>query len=190
MAEESKKPAPAGQDPLAYQDKGNEKAQDKIIDRVADAKEEGRRESDELFAERMAHGFAPPYDPTDPRPREEKERDVQEALGISPEMGDIHGPKDKDSASIKDASYEPKSSAEVAAELERLRSGPSIMQGEVRDVTINGTRYRVPTGAGTVDMPSNVQEVLQQADRPVRTTQMLGGGDGVPTIDLTKPKKD
>lgn len=177
-------------DPLAIQDdvndKNAEKVQDEIIDRVAEAKDEGREESDRLFAERMVHGFAPPLDPTDPRPREVKEREVQEAMGIKPGMTSVVGP-DKDKAQSKQGStdVEAKSSADVARELERLRSGPGQVQGEVREVTVNGTRYLIPTDR-SVKVPANVAKVLEESDRLVHTTQMLGGTDGVPTIDLTK----
>ena len=172
----------AGNDPLAYQDEtAGEKQYDAVIDQVADAKEEGRKEADRMMAERQAHGFAPPLDPSDPRPREVKEQDVKEALGVDPH---IHTTA-KEMDLGKDVKHQAKSSAEVAAEMERLRSGPGLIQGEVRDVTINGTRYRVPTGR-EVSMPEGVREVIEQADRPVRTAQMLGGTDGTPTVDLTK----
>lgn len=173
---------PRGSDPL---DKVNEaatdpKAAERLAEKVVDVREEAQQETEKLEAERQVAGFAPRLDPSDPRPREAKEADVREALGIDMGVTDFKAPDLGASTSVK-----PKTSAEMAAEQERLRSGPSMPPGEIVDVTVNGVRYRVPTGED-VKVPAAVAEVLANRERPIRTTQMLGGGDGVPTIDLTR----
>ena len=149
---------------------------DEIVSAAEEAKDAAQDEANKMMAEQVAAGFAPPYDPADPRSREEKEQTNKEILGLVPTPA----------APTGGTAFTPKTSAQTAAELERLRSGVG-KAGEMKDVTIDGVHYRVPLGV-EVTVPDTVKEVLQQSEKPIQTSQMLGGTDGTGTITI-QPKE-
>jgi hypothetical protein len=178
---------------------------DAAVEAVKQSLEEDAEDVTEIAAEQLATGHAAPMLPSRFQSREEVERRAHEAMGLVPSA------EDQAAAATSGAGGGTSVTVETAgARTRRLEGlaplpgdpgyedgrrsgrpgGPAGMAtlagGETRSVIIDATAYIVPVGED-VQVPRAVADVLKQADRPLRTKQMLGEG-GLRTVDLrTRP---
>jgi hypothetical protein len=124
--------------------------------------------------ERVEHGFAPLMDTSNPKGREQREAEARTEAGDG-----ANAPILKDGR--------PLTSEEEATRYQRLRSLPSAPAVPIKGVIVNGVAVIVKAGAEAVGaaVPPEVQEVLENEARPLRTAQAQGLGNGLPTYDLT-----
>lgn len=129
--------------------------------------------------ERVEHGFAPLLDPANLKGREQREAEARAEAGDA-----LNEPILKDGR--------PLTSEEEAARYQRLRSLPSAPAVPTRGVIVNGVAVIVAAGAESsgADVPPEVQEVLENEARPLRTAQAQGIASGLRTYDLTAREGD
>lgn len=162
---------------------------DEAVDAVTEVIEEQRADSPRVAAEQIVTGHAAPLHPSNTLPREEQERRSHEAMGLLPKREDVAASADLGGS----RSVRVESDEQQARRVERERAPTTGLVGTLaasaggRSVTINGVCYVVPLG-DDVSVPESVAEALENADRPLRTSQAAGEGS-VPVVDL-RPDPD
>jgi hypothetical protein len=125
--------------------------------------------------ERVEHGYAPSLVQGNLQSRESREAAAREEIDTEP---------------ITDPADLLATDAEVAARVERARSGrPPAETADTKAVIVNGVAMLLPAGpdADASSIPAEAKAVLENAAQPLRTGQMKGLGNGLRTYDLTRP---